>query len=180
MVLYGFMQSRPEATTKKREAKTPHAAKNNRLKVTIYKSAMKAFSIVFLILLLASCKQRTSLHVDIPSASLRRTDIYDNPVIVGSWTMCTTLANGIMTQYNICPKVVFKSDGTGYVGNDYSSNESFKWKSQNGHLDIVYGAATSNKTFPDTFYTAVMKPETITMNLTINQSKKGNSYYLSK
>lgn len=148
--------------------------------VTIYKDTMKTLSIVFLILMLASCNQRTSLHVDIPTASLRRTDIYDNPVIVGSWTMCASLVNGAMTQYNVCPTVVFKSNGTGYVGNGYSSDENFKWKLQNGHLDILYGTTTSNKTFSDTFYTAVVKVESNRMNLTINQSKKDNSFYLSR
>lgn len=141
---------------------------------------MKALSTVFLILMLASCNEGASLHVDVPSASLRRTDIYDNPVIVGSWTMCASLVNGTMIQYNVCPTVVFKSDGTGYIGNDYASDESFNWKLQKGHLSIIHEATTLHKTFSDTLYTVVIKPEGNRMNLTINQSQKDNSFYLSR
>lgn len=133
-----------------------------------------------LILLLTTCNEEIPANQEEPTLLQRTTDITDNTVIVGSWTMCSSSENGMMIQYNVCPIVIFKSDGTGSVGNEYASREGFKWKFQKGHLDISYGAATSNKTFSDTSYIAGLKIKNNGADLTIRQSQKDCSFYLSR
>jgi len=141
---------------------------------------MKTIFFSILSLLLFSCNQKKSTNdKDLPKFFK---DIYvtDNTEIIGSWAMCSASGNGMMTQYNVCPKVSFLINGEGYVENSANLSERFSWTLKKGVLNILYDTKTTNSTFPDTNYNAIINKQKQQMNLVISQPKKDNVFYLSK
>ena len=145
---------------------------------SFYKSVfikMNQLFVSFSILAFISCNSNTpdqNKAVNTTPIDLRITDNMD---ILGNWSMCSTSSNGSMIQYNVCPTVAFRFDGTGSA-----NTENFSWSFKKGNLNILYANKDSNITFPDTTYFGTINKQDNIMNLTIQQLKGDSKYYLSK
>jgi hypothetical protein len=130
-------------------------------------------------MLIISCNQHNS-SVD---KKIEKTQydikISDNVDIYGKWTMCSVFGNGIITQYNVCPKVFFNSNGSGSVGDNLITGEYFNWTLKNGTLTIKHTNKISNVTFRDSIYSVIINKHDKNKDLTITQPQKDYIYYLS-
>lgn len=141
---------------------------------------MKTVFVSILSLLLFSCNQETSNNDKTLLKKSNNLYVTDNTELIGSWTMCSEFGNGVMTQYNDCPRVSFLNNGTGYVGNSSILSQHFIWTLKKGTLNIYYKDTTSNFTFSDTFYNAIISKQNDRLNLVISETKKDYAFYLSK
>src|SRR6476659_7866467 len=76
--------------------------------------------------------------------------ITDDSNIVGHWSMCAESDGDMMTQYNVCPTIIFNIDGSGSKINASGLPEPFNWNLNNKSLKIYYSLKNCNKTFPYT------------------------------
>ena len=106
--------------------------------------------------------------------------ITDNSNIVGHWSLCAEFVGGQVTQYNVCPTVIFNSNGTGSKINPNGFPEPFSWTLNGKSLKISYSMINGNKTFPDTNYIAIIKQDTIGIELEIHQPKRDYTLYLRR
>jgi hypothetical protein len=141
---------------------------------------MKTIIASIFFLLLFSCNQPTSNNDKILEEKSTNLYVSDNTEIIGSWTMCSSFGNGIMTQYNVCPTVSFLNNGTGYVGNSSILADHFRWTLKKRALNIYYKDMVSNSTFSDTFYNTIISKQNDRLYLVISQTKKDYAFYLSK
>lgn len=98
--------------------------------------------------------------------------------IFGKWTMCSTYAEGMVTQFNVCPAVRFNNNGTGNLELNGGIAESFTWTLKTPGLKIFYNNPNPNLTFPDTFYYAGFNKTEEGIKLTLTHNDR--SYYLSR
>jgi hypothetical protein len=141
---------------------------------------MKICFIYLFSLLLFSCNQRSPTNNADVTDGFKDIYVTDNAEIIGSWTMCSAFENSILTQYNVCPNVSFLNNGSGYVGNTSTPSERFGWTLKKGVLNILYDTHSTNSTFPDTSYNAIIKKQDQQSNLIISHPKKNNVFYLSQ
>jgi hypothetical protein len=131
-------------------------------------------------LTIISCNRQTS------SVESKRDETFidyrntDNPGICGKWSLCSGSENGFSMQYNICPIVIFKYDGTGTVSNPSLEIENFVWKLKEGNLSILYTTKSTSYTFPDTVYQASFCKPSEEEDLLIIKSKHDYELYLSR
>jgi hypothetical protein len=141
---------------------------------------MKRVLIFLCVLTIISCnRQKSSLESkgNETLIDLRNTD---NPSICGKWSLCSSYENGFSMQYNVCPIVIFKYDGTGTVSNPSLETENFVWKLKEGFLSILYTTKSTSYTFPDTVYQASISNPSENEDLLIIKSKHDYELYLSK
>ena len=126
-----------------------------------------------------SCNQDNKVKPDNKNGQLISNDW--NPyssLLLGQWSICSTVSeDGWTTQYNVCPKIIFNSNGTA----DLSVGESIKWKVEK---DTLYISPFSivNKDFSSFFADfkyLIVKSEDIT-SIQIQQIEKKYFYNLSK
>ena len=141
---------------------------------------MKNIFFGFLVLLQFSCNQDAASKDKEPSEKLSTMSFADNVQILGNWTMCSSSANGMMTQFNVCPTISFLANGSGFVGNSAITTDRFNWTLEKGKLNIFPNGKASNATFSDTFYFAKITIENKLSNLLISATKTDSQYYLSK
>ena len=141
---------------------------------------MKTLLLSFLSLVLFSCNQDTSQNDNVLSGNLKNISFTDNAEILGNWTMCSSFGNGIMTQFNVCPRVSFLANDSGFVGSSALSTERFSWTFEKGKLNIFPNGKASEATFSDTFYFARIKTENNLRNLVISSTKNDSQLYLSR
>ena len=141
---------------------------------------MKNILFVLLGLLLFSCNQDSASKDKEVSENPKNISFTDNVQILGSWTMCSSSGNGMMTQFNVCPTISFLENGSGFVGNSSIAIDRFSWKFEKGKLNILTNGKASNATFPDTFYFARITMEKNLRNLVISTKKNDSQFYLSK
>src|SRR5436305_4734722 len=115
---------------------------------------MKYFLTLIITISFAACNQNDKHNSDIEmKRALIDTSITDNKDIIGQWTMCSTSGNGVMTNYNVCPKVLFSIYGTGSI--TFSGRvENFGWTLKKNALAISNMVKNSNNAFLDTTYIA--------------------------
>ncbi len=142
---------------------------------------MKLLFSLSLILIITACNQ-DSTNSKINKPSYLDLKISDNQEIFGSWTMCASLGNGTLNQTNVCPRIIFKSNGTGNVeksesrDNPFLSSESFVWNLEKNHLTIL--SQSKNSTFSDTNYYVKFNKHEIEIDMTISHDDV--SYYLKR
>jgi hypothetical protein len=94
--------------------------------------------------------------------------------------MCSTYSNGLMTSYNVCPKVLFSIYGKGSIMFSSGQPESFSWSLKNGALKISNMLRNSKNTFLDTTYAISIHKEKNSFALQIRDVTNNDIFYLSK
>jgi hypothetical protein len=141
---------------------------------------MKYFLTLIITISLAACNQNNKHNSDIEMKRvLIDTSITDNKDIIGQWTMCSTSGNGVMTNYNVCPKVLFSIYRTGSI--TFSGRvENFGWTLKKNALTISNMVKNSDNTFLDTTYIVSFSKEKNSIGLQIRNITNDGVFYLSK
>jgi hypothetical protein len=136
--------------------------------------------LIILVQFISSCKENKAIDIaaiDIPIPNEETTD--DNR-IVGEWTMCTTTADNVNVQMNICPTVMFKSNGEGMVKNSDVVSEVFQWKFSKGRLAINYPEEELIRTFSDSLFAVNIAYHKGIYDVNIRAVNNQQSIYLKK
>ena len=133
---------------------------------------MKSQIIVIAILVLISCNQD-------PDHNLKK-EITDNKEIVGQWGIYSTSSDGVSNLFNVCPTVLFISEGTAFVTKPSGAIETFKWSLKKNKLTVSYISSIIGKTFPDTLYTTVFVKQNKQSQLEIQKIEGSYSFLLRK
>jgi hypothetical protein len=105
--------------------------------------------------------------------------ISDNIDLYGMWSLCSIYENGVMTQFNICPKVFLNSNGSGSVGNEMLMSEYFNWTLKKDILTIKHtNIFNSNFTFNDSTYFVSINKQISKIDLVIRGKGNDCTYYL--
>ena len=141
---------------------------------------MKYFLTLTIITFLIGCNRNDKHNGDIViKPVLIDTLITDNKDIVGQWTMCSESGNGLMTTYNVCPKILFSIHGTGSI--IFSGRvENFSWTLKKSALTISNMIENSNNTFLNTTYITSISKQKKLLQLQIKDITNDGVFYLSK
>jgi hypothetical protein len=152
---------------------------------------LKIFSVkyiticLFLVLLVVilncvSCGGRRFYDVDrleLPEAGVSVTD--DNRLF-GEWQACGIKRGGYSMNMNICPTIVFRAAGAGFVRSPSGTIEGFTWKLRSGKLSIVRSSDIPDPVFADTIYSVVIKYDKRHYNAVLESRSANETFYLGR
>ena len=137
---------------------------------------MKYLSLFILIISIHACKENNNNNQPGRTIKFITADLR----IVGRWNMCAESGDGEVFQYNVCPTVIFNSDGSGSIISAGRILETFSWYLADKSLKINYSKMSGNEMFPDTNYIATLKQDKSGIKLEILQPKEDHTLYLER
>lgn len=127
-----------------------------------------------------SCGGRRFYDVDrleLPEAGVSLTD--DNRLF-GEWQACGIMRGGYSMNMNICPTIVFRAAGAGFVRSPSGTIEGFTWKLRSGKLSIVRSSDIPDPVFADTIYSVVIKYDKGLYNAVLESRSANEIFYLGR
>ena len=143
---------------------------------------MRNLFISLILFSISACNSQKS-NTNINLLNQKELKASDNTDIFGNWSMCSTSGDSETIQMNVCLEIIFKSNGTGLVGNNLDAinpliSENFIWTLEKKHLKILNINKKEESTFIDTNYYADFNKQKDRIELIMTHNKQ--SYYLVK
>jgi hypothetical protein len=127
-----------------------------------------------------SCRGRSYDYINDLSVQENYVSVTDDNRIFGEWQVCSIMKADYSIQMNICPEIVFRKEGEGFVRNASGSIEGFTWKLGNGKLLIKSASNSQDRMFSDSVYSVDIKYEKGLYNSVINAMSANETFYLGR
>ena len=141
---------------------------------------MNCFKVLIPIILFFACNANGKNENDVSQTGHKIKSITDDSRIIGNWSMCASFGDGQMVQYNVCPTIIFNSNGTGSKTTPNSLPELFTWTLKNKQLKLLCKNPMPDDTFSDTIYIVIFEQNQNRTELEIFQKEKNYTLYLAK
>lgn len=92
-------------------------------------------------------KSISDTSIKVSGANLNPTDS-----ILGEWKLCAIKSDKNVTNYNICPIIIFMNDGVGKRINLPNEEEIFFWEVLADTIYLSYNVTARDKTFSEDKY----------------------------
>lgn len=90
------------------------------------------------------------------------------------------MKDGFSIYMNVCPSIVFSTDGTGYVRSPSGAIEGFTWKMKSEKLSVVHAGDIQDRMLEDSIYSVSITYDKGQYNAILEAEINHEKFYLGK